>query len=128
MDVSQRQTNGTGCMVDSCADLDNKESPPCVSNIPILQSRCDETMRSRVSSWLDTPAYRDVLRSSSKLLAIIRIFVVFEDSTPILELHSKAPFVEGAGFAMALAPLGVIGYGNAETDLLALLLLIHRDI
>ena len=105
-----------------------RNSPPCVSKIPILQSRCDETMRSRVSSWLDTPAYPGVLRSSSKLLGIIRIIVVFEDSTPFLELHSKAPFVEGADFAMALAPFGVLGYGNAKTDLLALLLWIDRDI
>lgn len=75
------------------------------------------------STWLDTPAYPHVFQPSSELLTIVRVIVVFKDGTPSLELLLEV--AEPLGLRMTRLPFGVIGHSNAETDLLALLVLIH---
>ncbi len=111
-------------MLGRCADLKK-----ITLSLYIEKNQCSWQMYSehgdskRILARLDGMT-RDLSQSSSKLLGVIRVITVVKDGTPFVELHPE----EGTGLGVALAAFGVDGYGNAETDQIALLLLIPRDI
>ena len=56
------------------------------------------------------------------------MIILVEDGTPLGKLRAKVPFIKGACLGMALAPFGVFGHGNAETNRLMLLPMVRWPI
>lgn len=72
----------------------------------------------------DTPAHSDIFPTILNTLLYIfnLLIVVVEDGAPLVELHAKFPFADGAGLGVGvgLLPTGLVGHGDAETDGLVL--------
>ncbi len=100
----------------------------CASMEPKPTSHVHSDHRIQPTLRLDSHVCSIHLQSSLKLLVIIRMIIIIKDGTPLIELHSKAPFIEGTGLGMVLAPFGIVRHGNAKTDRLVLLVFIQRSI
>lgn len=90
---------------------------PCIA--PCIESRILISLAREELDELLAPLY--VPSSSSKFLGNAIVIIFIKDGTPLVELHSKAPFVEGTRLRVVGAQFGVIGHGDTKTDRLTLL-------